>query len=301
MDMEKEDFTNALQRLALDRGYNFIHSKSTAPRKKGKGKGNKKGGKNFGGNNTNTNDGGFHPGGTHNAAQKAGQFSFDTIHGLKLREMDYTVPPLTDRRAKRDEFNGGRDQNGKLNGGGVRGEFLKMLANEHEAELVEKLGLTDRDLESMRDGYTPNGFNVHHKLSLHGGGTNDFSNFILTPLYPHDQWHKDIIDGQLIGIKEGETRTIMVPWTDEMIYDPKKYGFTKDNQKVTPNYSSNVDETGYLKLYRPEHIDVEKRQKDMASHYAEIDAKKRQKADADKLAAVKHARQAKILDNKRRR
>lgn len=226
----------------------------------------------------------YQPRGRYNADQRAGNFSFDTIHGLKLKEVEYTVPPIAERKAKRAAFNGGRDKNGKLIGGGARAIFLQMLARDHEKELVEKLGLTERDLDGMRHGYTPNGFNVHHKLSLHGGGKNEISNFILTPLYPHDQFHHDVIDPQLIGIKEGETRKILIPWTDEMIYDPKKYGFYKENQPVKPNYVSNVDPAKYPELYLPEHISVERRQKDMASFYAELDAKKAAK-EAAKAAA----------------
>lgn len=234
----------------------------------------------------------YQPRGHYNADQRAGKFSFDTIHGLKLKEVEYTVPPLAERKAKRAAFNGGRDKDGNLIGGGARAIFLQMLARDHEKELVEKLGLTERDLDGMRHGYTPNGFNVHHKLSLHGGGKNEISNFILTPLYPHDQFHHDVIDPQLIGIKEGETRKILIPWTDEMIYDPKQYGFFKENQPVRPNYVSNVDASKYSELYLPEHISVERRQKDMASFYAELDAKKAAKEAAKAAARTSKETQA---------
>lgn len=228
----------------------------------------------------------YSPQGRFNADQRNGNFSFDTIHGLKLKEVEYTVPPIAERKAKRAAFNGGRDKDGNLIGGGARAIFLQMLANDHEKELVEKLGLTERDLDGMRHGYTPNGFNVHHKLSLHGGGKNEIKNFILTPLYPHDQFHHDVIDPQLIGIKEGETRKILIPWTDDLIYDPKQYGFYKENQPVKANYASNVDPHKYSELYLPEHISVERRQKDMASFYAELDAKKAAKDAAKKKGAA---------------
>ena len=201
-------------------------------------------------------DGGFWAPGNHNADQRNGNFSFDTIHGLKLKEVSYTVPSKEERIAKREEFNGVKDEYGNVIVEGMRSKFLKMLANEHAQELKDKLGMSDADIARMAAGKSVNGYNVHHKLALHGGGRNEFSNFILTPLYPHDQWHSDVMDAQLLGIREGQTRTIKIPYTDEMIYDPKQFGFTKENQPVKPNYASNVNPKDYPDLYTKEHVDV---------------------------------------------
>ncbi len=269
----------------------YVHAK----RQSGKGRSN-----NNGKGKGRPENGGFYSEGHHNRDQREGNFSFDTIHGLKLKEVEYTVPSKAERVAKREEFNGVRDEDGNVLVEGVRSKFLKMLAKDHEKELVDRLGLTDRDIQGMREGYTPNGFNVHHKLALHGGGKNEFKNFILTPLYPHDQFHKDVMDAQLLGIREGETRKIKIPWTDEMIYDPKQFGFTKENQPVKPNYVSNVDPANYPKLYKPEHISVAKRQKDMKEFYAAIDAKNaEQKKQAQKQAPVKTALRQIVRDRQR--
>ena len=199
-------------------------------------------------------NGGFLPPGEFNQDQRDGNFSFDTIHGLKLKEVEYKVPSKAERVAKREEFNGVKDENGNVVVEGMRSKFLKMLAAEHADELKEKLGLRDDQIARMARGESVKGYNVHHKLALHGGGKNEFSNFILTPLYPHDQWHHDVMDPQLIGIREGESRKINIPYTDEMIYDPKKFGFTKENQPVKPNYVSNVDPVSYPTLYTAEHV-----------------------------------------------
>ena len=175
-------------------------------------------------------------------------FSFDTIHGLKLTEVEYKVPPSAERKAKRAEFQGANGEEG------VRSKFLKMLANEHTQELKDLLGMTDADIARMAEGKSVNGYNVHHKLPIHGGGKNEFSNFILTPLYPHDQWHHDVLDKQIQGIGEGQSRKVLLPWTDAMIYDPKQYGFTRNNEQVMPNYRSRVNANNYPKIYKPEHI-----------------------------------------------
>lgn len=213
--------------------------------------------------------------------QKAGIFSFDTIHGLQLKEVDYTVQSQDARGATRREFNGPRsvEEREKNSEPGMRAKFLRHLADNRRDELKEKLGLSDEEINLMaKKGYAPKGYNVHHKFALHGGGKNEFSNLILVPNYPHDQWHKDVMDPQLIGIQEGETRKIMIPWTDEMIYDPKKYGFTKDNQKVEPNYSSVVNEDNYPKIHLPEHIGSSKRQKEIVAFYQKQAVEKKKEA-----------------------
>jgi len=243
------------------------------------------------GGNKGGNRGGFHnPGAAYNNNQRNGNFNFDTIHGLKLIEVDYTVPSREDRKAKRAEFNGDRENGVE----GVRSKFLKHLAETRAQELVDKLGLTETDIEGMKKGFTPNGFNVHHKLALHGGGKNEFSNFILTPLYPHDQWHHDIMDPQLEGIREGETRRIKIPYTEDMIYDPKKYGYMKDNQIVaTPNFTSCVKEDGYAPYWRADQISVEKRQEAMKDIYAQYAAQAAEREQQELAAAQAAAKSPK--------
>lgn len=179
---------------------------------------------------------------------KPAEFSFDTIHGMKLKEVEYRVPPMDERKKKRAEFQGSGHKEG------MRSKFLKMLANEHAQELKDLLGMSDAEIARMAEGKSVNGYNVHHKLPIHGGGKNEFSNFILTPLYPHDQWHHDVLDEQIAGIAVGDSRKVLLPWTDAMIYDPKQYGFTKDNEKVAPNYTSRVNPDNYPKIYKPEHV-----------------------------------------------
>ena len=240
-------------------------------------------------------NGGFLPPGNHNQDQRDGNFSFDTIHGLKLKEVEYKVPPKAERVAKREEFNGVKDENGNVVVEGMRSKFLKMLAAEHADELKEKLGLSDKQIEQMSRGESVKGYNVHHKLALHGGGKNEFSNFILTPLYPHDQWHHDVMDGQLIGIREGESRKIKIPYTDEMIYDPKKFGFTKENQPVQPNYVSNVDPKGYSALYTVEHVIAKRENQQRAALLRQ--QQQQQEAQEDKAKALPVAQ---ILRNRQR-
>lgn len=190
-----------------------------------------------------------------NDDQKNGNFSFDTIHGLKLKEVEYKVPPMEVRKQRREEFDGVYTPDKKMVKPGMRALFLKHLAENHRDELKEKLGFSDVEIDTMVEkGYAPRGYNVHHKLAIHGGGKNEFSNFILTPVAPHDQWHKDVMDPQLLGLATGDSRKILIPYTDEMIYNPKTYGMTRNHQPVRPNYKSVVDLVTYSQNYLPEHV-----------------------------------------------
>ena len=197
---------------------------------------------------------------SYNAEQRAGRFNFDTIHGMKLKKVVYNVPSSDERKAKRAEFQG---HDGKE---GMRSKFLKMLAKDHEKQLRDQLGFTDAEIDLMKQGRSVPGYNVHHKLPLHGGGKNEFSNFILTPLYPHDQWHHDVLDPQIADcMGTGQSKEVMLPWTDAMIYDPKQFGFTKDNAKVQPNYASRVNPNNYPKIYTAGQVaDAANRKKELA-------------------------------------
>ncbi len=212
--------------------------------------------------------------------QRQGNFSFDTIHGLPLKKVTYTVLPYEERQERRKEFDGYVDAKGRTREG-MRSKFLKHLGREHAEELKKQLGFSDKAIKEMaKYGHAPKGYNVHHKLPLHGGGKNEFSNFILTPLCPHDQWHHDVMDPQLIGIREGESRDILLPFSEEMIYDPKKYGFTKDNVKVEPNYDTVLFVGQYSKNYTQEHVNALRHRRMEAQQAAKAQPKRPENAPA---------------------
>lgn len=135
-----------------------------------------------------------------------GNFDFDVINGFKLVEKEYKTPKKTKREETREDF--------KKN---VRPAFLKHIAETH-ADDLRKLGISEASIAHMKKGMSPNGFNVHHKQPIHGGGTNDFSNLIFMPIKPHDELHNLVINPQIQGknIKEGVK--IKMPWSDAMVW-----------------------------------------------------------------------------------
>ncbi|MGD9638043.1 MAG: hypothetical protein AB7U85_03170 [Alphaproteobacteria bacterium] len=154
-------------------------------------------------------------------------FPFKTIHGFELREMNYTVPPSDERKSMRSKF---KD---------VKAHFMKFMAEEHPDQLRE-LGFSKDEVDYINatpikdetgryNSLCPKRYNVHHKLPIHGGGKNEFTNFIIMPIPPHDDLHHSVIDLQIVNIREGETRKVLIPWSDRNAYIPtaKIPGFDK--------------------------------------------------------------------------
>lgn len=146
-----------------------------------------------------------------------GVFPFDEINGFKLKEVEWTIPNQKDRKRKRKAF------------GNVRKEFLMYIGQHLEPQLRE-MGLTDAQIKQVKGGNAPNGYNVHHKLPIFGGGKNEFSNLILMPIKPHDELHHKVMDPQTSRMQDGDSKKVLVPWSDDMVYisPEKKKTWTKE-------------------------------------------------------------------------
>ncbi|CCZ21792.1 putative uncharacterized protein [Acetobacter sp. CAG:977] len=147
-----------------------------------------------------------------------GRFNFKTINGFKLIDVEYSVPDKATRKRRRKGFNS------------VREKFLAHIAKNCQKEL-RAIGITDKQIEQMKKGSVPNGYNVHHKLPIHGGGLNEFSNLILMPIPPHDELHHKVLDPQVSQMQAGETKKVKLPWSDNMVYVPPEHDNTRDQDK----------------------------------------------------------------------
>ena len=59
----------------------------------------------------------------------------------------------------------------------MRKEFLKTLVNDPDKIIeLKNAGIADADIELMKRGKPPIGWQVHHDLPLDDGGTNTFEN-----------------------------------------------------------------------------------------------------------------------------
>lgn len=133
----------------------------------------------------------------------------DDFLGIPCKRVTFKVPPKAEREAMRTEFEQVK-----------RVEFIKFLA-ETQQDALKKAGVTNKQLEGMKKGYTPHGFNTHHKLPIYGGGTNDFSNLVLVRREPwHDMMHYHLINPQVKNMFEGDARQVVIPDLKTCVFVP---------------------------------------------------------------------------------
>jgi hypothetical protein len=103
----------------------------------------------------------------------------------------------------------------------IRKSFVKSLANSPEKiSHLRKAGLTDIDIAKLKNGKIPAGYQVHHKLPLDDGGTNEFENLVLIK---NDPYHKAITNTQnaLVGdLRPGGSKLIDFPVIEGFVYPP---------------------------------------------------------------------------------
>ncbi len=133
----------------------------------------------------------------------------ESFLGVPCKQVVFRVPPKAEREAMRLEFEQEK-----------RAEFIKFLANTQKKALLAA-GITEKQIEGMKNGYTPHGFNTHHKLPIFGGGTNDFSNLVLIRREPyHDMMHYHLINPQVRGLQENQQKTVSIPNPETPVFVP---------------------------------------------------------------------------------
>lgn len=150
--------------------------------------------------------------------------------GMPCKTVTFKVPPKAEREAMRLEFEMEK-----------RAAFIKYLA-ETQQEALKRAGITRKQLEGMKKGFTPHGFNTHHKVPIYGGGTNDFSNLVLVPREPwHDMMHYHLINPQTKGMQEGESRQIVIPDSKTPVFEasPQYKFLEKWTKKGRKTYGKN--------------------------------------------------------------
>ncbi|MEG7281522.1 T7SS effector LXG polymorphic toxin [Bacillus sp. 0909A] len=134
------------------------------------------------------------------------------LKGVKVKEISYTKRSSEETAKLRRKFNSS-----------IKKQFLKGLSNDsNKVKKLKKAGLTDKDIARMKDGLNPKGYQVHHKLPLDDGGTNDMDNLILIK---NDPYHKAITNEQnslTKGLTPGETKKINWPIPNGEIYPSEK-------------------------------------------------------------------------------
>ncbi|KGT89441.1 HNH endonuclease [Erwinia typographi] len=86
------------------------------------------------------------------------------LQNIDIVKMDYVKRSNSDLALMRREFNNG-----------IRRDFVNNVAN--HPDVVARVDSSQ--LQIMKTGRVPSGYQVHHKLPLEDSGTNDFSNLVL--------------------------------------------------------------------------------------------------------------------------
>lgn len=155
----------------------------------------------------------------------------DSIHGAPVIDAAYTAASKKQIKELRREFTP------------ARRDFLISLA-QTQKDVLLSLGISEKAVAEMLKGNAPNGYNVHHKMPLAGGGKNDPSNFILIKNDPyHTDFHK-ISDVQICKMQDGETKTVKMPMPEGSIFVPPKEQYkTQEKNRVSPAVLNKMQKT----------------------------------------------------------
>ncbi|AZQ49504.1 HNH endonuclease [Bacillus albus] len=130
------------------------------------------------------------------------------LKDVKVDEITYSKRTREEAEQLRKEF----DRS-------VRKDFLNALVNDPvKLKELKKAGITDADIERMKRGNNPKGWQVHHNLPLDDGGTNDFGNLTLIQNHPY---HKAITNTQRTltrHLQEGDSVDVSWPIPKHNIY-----------------------------------------------------------------------------------
>ena len=133
-----------------------------------------------------------------------------TLPGVRTRRKDYVKRSEADLKTLRAAFDSR-----------VRGQFLKDLASDpSKVADLRRAGLKEADIADMAAGKVPYGWQVHHKLPLDDGGTNDLANLVLAK---NDPYHKVFTNAQKAltkGMQAGDRRLVDFPFPEGFVYPP---------------------------------------------------------------------------------
>ncbi|HEX5746215.1 MAG TPA: hypothetical protein VFZ09_08220 [Archangium sp.] len=135
------------------------------------------------------------------------------LPGVKTQKLSYTKRDRAEYEKLRNKFDSTE-----------REKFLKSLANDPDkVEQLKKAGLDSNDIASMKAGKPPEGYRVHHKLSLDDGGDNSFDNLVVIKEVPYHQTITNEQSALFRSLKVGETKVADFPIPDGFIYPPKAH------------------------------------------------------------------------------
>ncbi|MBC1484514.1 hypothetical protein HCJ58_14975 [Listeria sp. FSL L7-1509] len=130
------------------------------------------------------------------------------LDGVMEKTIIYTKRTKTEAAQLRKSFNSS-----------IRSNYLKNISDNPVAiKEFKAAGLSEKQIQEMKKGVRPQGYQVHHKLPLDDSGTNDYSNLMLIK---NDPYHKVITNSQIEFSKKmspGESVKVKFPIPEGNIY-----------------------------------------------------------------------------------
>ena len=129
-----------------------------------------------------------------------------TLYDIEMKKINYVKRDRSVLKELRNDFNKS-----------VRKDFLKSISS--DIKNLKSHGLSETDIQKLKDGLVPKGYQVHHELPLDDSGTNDFSNLVLIK---NDPYHKVITNYQnsiARTMKIGESKEVLWPIIGKNIYN----------------------------------------------------------------------------------
>lgn len=127
--------------------------------------------------------------------------------GVHLEEVRFSRRSEAENRALRLEFE---------KRGGHREAFIKAVVQDiATVERLKQAGIPIVQIARMQEqGRTPRGWQVHHKVPLAGGGSNDFDNLILVKFNPYYKAMTNEQNRRLQDVNASESRPLDWPFPE---------------------------------------------------------------------------------------
>ncbi len=127
-----------------------------------------------------------------------------TLPDVKIKNFLYKKRSSDELQSLRDEFNNTERKN-----------FLKELG---DTEDLKEAGFSENEINNIKIGKVPKGWQVHHKLPLDDSGTNEFDNLVLIQKEPYHIVLTNYQNSITRSIKTGETKKVRWPIPNGKIY-----------------------------------------------------------------------------------
>ena len=129
-----------------------------------------------------------------------------TLYDIEMKKINYVKRDRSVLKELRNDFNKS-----------VRKDFLKSISS--DIKNLKSQGLSETDIQKLKDGLVPKGYQVHHELPLDDSGTNDFSNLVLIKNEPYHKVVTNYQNSIARTMKIGESKEVLWPIIGKNIYN----------------------------------------------------------------------------------